>query len=490
MAERNAERRTKIICTLGPASRSPEAIAALVDAGMDVARLNFSHGTHEEHAKVYGRVREASDAAGRAVGILADLQGPKVRLGSFEGGFAVLEKGSMFTVTSESRGRDPSLAGAGSDRRASSTYGALASDLVPGDTVLIDDGLVELTVVSSDGAEVCCEVVEGGLISDHKGINLPGVAVSAPVLSAQDSDDLRFALALGVDVVALSFVRHPQDAEVVRQVMDSAGRRVPVIAKLEKAEAVRSLEAVVDNFDGLMVARGDLGVEIDLEEVPLVQKRAATIARERSKPVIVATQMLESMRHHSRPTRAEVSDVANAVLDGADAVMLSAETSIGEHSLEAVRTMARIIESAEDHGRSTFPQLTPSTVTAADAIASAACHLAKSVGARALVSFTQTGASARRLAALRCPIPLLAFTPDAAVRSQLTLTWGVETFVAPLVGQLEDMVAQVTSTILECGRVGPGDVAVIVAGSLQGRTGGTDMIRVHNFVSSRDLLPA
>jgi len=331
------ERRTKIVCTLGPATRSPDAIAGLVAAGMDVARLNFSHGSRDDHAEIYGRVRDASDAAGRAVSILVDLQGPKIRLGCFDGGFAVLEPGSVFTVTAE-QPHSAVEALAGSSRGASTTYGALAQDLSPGDTILIDDGLIKLTAISSDGTEVSCRVIEGGLVSDRKGINLPGARVSAPALTEKDAEDLRFALALGVDLVALSYVRRPEDADLVRQAMDAAGRRVPVIAKLEKAEAVEHLTRIVDVFDGIMVARGDLGVEMPLEQVPAIQTQAIKLARERARPVIVATQMLESMISAPRPTRAEVSDVAGAIAAGADAVMLSAETSVGAYPAEAVAT--------------------------------------------------------------------------------------------------------------------------------------------------------
>jgi pyruvate kinase len=473
-------RRTKIVCTLGPATQSNDAIAALVEAGMDVARLNFSHGTREQHAAAYGWAREASDAAGRAVGILADLQGPKIRLGSFDGGFAVLEAGSLFTVTRElgdgAEGMRP-----GSSRQASTTYEALAADIAAGDTLLLDDGAVTLRVLSSGQGEVCCEVVEGGLISDHKGINLPGVQVSAPVLSNKDVDDLCFALALGVDMVALSFVRRPENVEAVREVMDAAGRRVPVIAKLESTEAVDHLDGIVEAFDGVMVARGDLGVEMPMEHVPLVQKQAVRLARAHAKPAIVATQMLESMIHHSRPTRAEVSDVANAVLDGADALMLSAETSVGEHATEAVATMARIIAAAEQQGLAGVPTIPSPATTPPEAIAIAAADLGQAVHAQALVAFTQTGATARRLATRRSPIPLLAFTPDAAVRSQLALTWGVETFVVPLASHADDMVTQVGQALLDCGRGQAGDVMVIVAGTLPGRTGSTDMIRVHEL---------
>jgi pyruvate kinase len=483
------QRRTKIVCTLGPATRSPDAIAGLIEAGMDVARLNFSHGTREEHAEIYGRVREASDATGRAVGIFADLQGPKIRLGRFDGGYAVLEPGSTFTVTAEEpHGAVEALAG--SSHGGTTTYRALARDLAPGDTILIDDGLVKLTAISSDGTQVMCRVIEGGLVSDHKGINLPGAQVSAPALTDKDAEDLRFALSLGIDVIALSFVRRPEDADLVRRAMDAAGRRVPIIGKIEKGEAVDSLAGIIDAFDGVMVARGDLAVETPMERVPLIQKRAMTLARQRAKPAIVATQMLESMRVHSRPTRAEVSDVANAVLDGADALMLSAETSVGEYAREAVATMARIIAAAEEGND--FPEIEPADATPEEAIAAAAPHLARSVNARALVAFTHSGATARRLAAQRPPIPVLAFTPVAAVRSRLSLTWGVETFVAPLTGNLDDLLARVADTVRDCGRICWGDTVVIVAGSLQGRSGTTDMIRVLQLDSPNefDRVPA
>ncbi|MGH2718446.1 MAG: pyruvate kinase [Actinomycetota bacterium] len=471
-------RRTRIVCTLGPATAAADAIARLVDAGMDVARLNFSHGTREEHAAVYGRVREASDAAGRAVGILADLQGPKIRLGCLPGGFAVLEPGEEVLLVCGDGGADDAWEVA---RQVSTTYPHLASDVAPGGLLLIDDGLVKLEAVGADGTMLRCRVIEGGMISDRKGINLPGARLRAPVLTSKDLEDLRFALALGVDMVALSFVRRPEDAEVARLAMDAAGRRVPLIAKLEKAEAVARLDEVARAFDGLMVARGDLGVEVPMDQVPLIQKQAITLGRTRSKPVIVATQMLESMRHHSRPTRAEVSDVANAVLDGADAVMLSAETSVGQFPTEAVAAMASIVASAEGQGAAAYPCIEPPLGRAEEAIAAAAPGLAREVDARAIVVFTETGATARRLAMHRPPMSLLAFTRDAAVRSRLAVTWGVETFVAPLSGSLDEMVDQVSRSMLDCGRCRAGDVVVIVAGSLPWSPGATDLIRVHRL---------
>ena len=474
-------RRAKIVCTLGPASASLAAIEALVAAGMDVARLNFSHGTRDQHALAYRRVREISDRTGRAVGILADLQGPKIRLAEFAGGRATLASGAEFVITT--------VECLGDARRASTSYEPLARDVRPGDEILIDDGSVRLQVIASDGREVRTRVVEGGMVSDHKGLNLPGVRVSSPAVTPKDLEDLRFALSLRVDFIALSFVRDPADAAPVRRAMDEAGARLPVIAKLEKPEAVERLEEIVAAFDGLMVARGDLGVEIPLEQVPLVQKRAVRMAREQGKPVIVATQMLESMIEHSRPTRAEASDVANAVLDGADALMLSGETSVGAHSAVAVETMARLIEAAE---RGAATERNPAGLRAADlravgtadALAHAAVRVAHDLEARALVAFTQSGVSARRVARHRPGIPLLAFTTESAVRSQLALSWGVETFVMPRVDHTDAMVTQVERALLELERGRPGDHVVIVAGTPIGATGSTNMLRVHRLGES------
>jgi pyruvate kinase len=474
-------RRAKIVCTLGPASQTPETIGALIDAGMDVARLNFSHGTREQHLATYRLVREAADARRRAVGVLADLQGPKVRLGSFEGGAAFLEAGSLFTVTADP-GPGAGAALAGSSHRATTSYAALSHDVVAGDTLLIDDGRIRLRALESRGNDVLCTVVDGGVVSDHKGLTLPGVRMSVPTLSDKDTEDLRFALGMGVDMVALSFVRRPEDIEAVHQVMDACGRRVPVIAKLEREEAVDRLADIVAAFDGLMVARGDLGVEMPLEQLPLIQKRAVRLARESCKPVIVATQMLESMTHDPRPTRAEVSDVANAVLDGADALMLSGETSVGAHPVETVTTMARIIVATERAGLATLPS--PASTTPAEAIAASAPEVALSVDAQALVAFTETGMSARRLSRHRCHIPILVFTPHAAVRSQLALTWGVETFVVPLAGHTDEMVLQVERALLELGRCRTDDLIVIVAGTLTGESGSTNLLRIHRVGES------
>src|ERR1700712_2450331 len=463
-------RRAKIVCTLGPATGSLEQITALVEAGMDVARLNFSHGKHADHETSYRHVRAASDSAGRAVAILADLQGPKIRLGTFAEGSVVWESGSRVCITVED--------GQGSRDRVSTTYKDLANDARVGDRLLIDDGKLALTVVEVKGPDVFCLVLEGGPVSNNKGLSLPGVAVSVPALSDKDAADLRFALSLGVDFVALSFVRSPRDVELVREVMAQEDVFVPVIAKLEKPEAVENLEAIVEAFDGVMVARGDLGVELPLEEVPLVQKRAVQAARERNKPVIVATQMLESMISSSRPTRAEASDVANAVLDGADAVMLSGETSVGKHPVGAVRVMERIIDAVESSDAS-VPALVRPSRSRSGAIVRAAKEVGGALEVSALATFTQTGETARRLAALHPRQPLLAFTVDARVRSQLALSWGVETFLVPSVHHTDDMVAQVDFSLLSIGRLKVGDRVVVVAGSPPNTVGSTNLIRVH-----------
>ncbi|MEJ6537282.1 MAG: pyruvate kinase, partial [Mycobacterium sp.] len=420
----------------------------------------------------YQRVRKASEATGRAVGILADLQGPKIRLGRFADGKAVWENGDTVRITVEEC--------EGSHDRVSTTYKQLAQDAKPGDRLLIDDGKVAVTVERIDGGDVVCTVTEGGPVSNNKGLSLPGVAVSVPALSAKDIGDLEFALKLGVDLVALSFVRSPADIELVHEVMDRVGRRVPVIAKLEKPEAVANLEAVVLAFDAVMVARGDLGVELPLEEVPLVQKRAIQIARENAKPVIVATQMLESMIQNSRPTRAEASDVANAVLDGADAVMLSGETSVGAYPLEAVRTMARIICAVEENSTAA-PPLAHVPRTKRGVISYAARDIGERLDAKALVAFTSSGDTVRRLSRLHSPIPLLAFATAPEVRSQLALTWGTETFIVPHADSTDDMIRQVDHAMLKLGRYERGDLVIIVAGAPPGTVGSTNLIQVHRI---------
>ncbi|HKB31327.1 MAG TPA: pyruvate kinase [Streptosporangiaceae bacterium] len=467
----DTERRAKIVCTLGPASSG--CIGELVRAGLDVARLNLSHGSLAGHLETYRQVRSASDDVGRCVGVLVDLQGPKIRLGTFATGPVRLAPGDEFTITTEDV--------PGDRHRASTTYTGLADDVAPGDRILVDDGRVLLEVSEVRGRELRTQVIVGGMVSDHKGLNLPGVLLSVPALTDKDASDLRWALGLRADMIALSFVRSPADVEPLHKIMDEVGIRVPVIAKIEKPQAVDTLPDIVAAFDGIMVARGDLGVELPLEQVPLVQKRAIGLAREKARPVIVATQMLESMVSSPRPTRAEVSDVANAVLDGADALMLSAETSIGDYPVEAVATMARIITASEYDFLRTTPSLIRVPTTTGGAIARAAAEVGAVVGAKALVAFTISGETARRLARYRSPIPLLAFTSEPTTRSQLALTWGVETFIVPTVRHTDDMVHQVESALLDIGRCERGDKVVMVAGSPPGSPGRTNALRVHRI---------
>ncbi|WP_370411846.1 pyruvate kinase [Streptomyces fradiae] len=469
-------RRAKIVCTLGPATETYDQIKALIEAGMDVARLNLSHGGHAEHEERYRHVRKAAGEAGRSVGVLADLQGPKIRLGRFREGPVLLERGDEFTITVEPMEGDQHGCG--------TTYAGLAEDVTAGERILVDDGRVTLEVTSVDGPRVRTRVVEGGMVSDNKGLNLPGVAVSVPALSEKDVEDLRWALRTGADVIALSFVRSGRDVEDVHRIMDEEGRRVPVIAKIEKPQAVENIDGIVAAFDGIMVARGDLGVEMPLEQVPIVQKRAIKLAKRNAKPVIVATQMLDSMIENSRPTRAEASDVANAVIDGTDAVMLSGETSVGKYPIETVRTMSRIVEAAEeDILAKGLPPLTERSKprTQGGAVARAAAEIGDFLGARFLVAFTQSGDTVKRLSRYRSPIPLLAFTPDPATRAQLNLTWGVETFLGPHVESTDAMVAQVDEELLRIGRCQKGDIVVITAGSPPGVPGSTNLVRVHHI---------
>ncbi|MXG88518.1 pyruvate kinase [Nocardioides flavescens] len=472
-------RRAKIVCTLGPATSSERRIRELVYAGMDVARLNMSHGDHADHAESYRLVREASDASGHGVAVLADLQGPKIRLERFSGGPVQLRRGQRWTITT----RDVD----GNDEISGTTYKGLAGDVAPGDPLLIDDGKVRLRVLEVvDGTDVVTEVLVAGKVSNHKGINLPGVAVSVPAMSEKDVEDLRFALRLPVDFVALSFVRDGKDAEDVRRIMREEGVMRPVIAKIEKPQAIENLDEVIKAFDGFMVARGDLGVECQMEEVPFLQKTIIDRARLNAKPVIVATQMLESMITSPSPTRAEASDVANAVLDGADAVMLSGETSVGEYPVHTVETMARIIQATEAHALEqhevgTLRALPFEPRTKSGVITKAAGEVAERVEAKYVVAFTTTGDSARRMSRLRGPIPILAFTPEAQTRSQLALSWGVETFKTASVEHTDEMVRQVDEQLLQIGRVQEGDLVVIIAGAPPGIPGSTNALRVHRM---------
>ncbi len=464
-------RRAKMVCTMGPSTSG--RLAEFVEAGMDVARLNLSHGSYAEHEKTYAEIRAASDRTGRAVGVLVDLQGPKIRLGRFAAGPVELVNGASFTITVDDI--------AGDVHRCSTTYKGLPGDVAAGDPILVDDGKVALRVTEVNGGDVLTTVEIGGIVSNNKGLNLPGVAVSVPALSEKDEEDLRWALHLRADMIALSFVRSASDIEDVRRIMASEGVRLPVIAKIEKPQAIDNLEEIVRSADGIMVARGDLGVELPLEDVPIVQKQAVSLARRLARPVIVATQVLESMITMPRPTRAEASDCANAVLDGADAIMLSGETSVGAYALESVQIMNRIIESTEAHGLERIPPLGTQPSTTGGAVTLAAAMVGGLIGVKYLVTFTQSGDSARRMARLRSEIPLLAFTPDPAVRSQLTLVWGIETFLTPMVEHTDEMVMQVDQLLLAVGRCQPGELVVIAAGSPPGIPGSLNAMRVHRM---------
>lgn len=449
-------------------------MAGLIDAGMNVARMNFSHGTQADHEAVYQTVREAAATAGKPVAILADMQGPKIRLGTFESGSEQWNAGDRVRITSEDV--------EGSHDRVSCTYKKLPAEVTKGDRLLVDDGKLALEVIGSDDTDVECLVVEGGPVSNHKGLSLPNVAISVPALSEKDVSDMKFALNLGVDLIAMSFVRHPDDARLGHKIMDEVGVRRPIIAKVEKPEAVERLEEVVRAFDGVMVARGDLGVEMPLDEVPIVQKEIVRLCRENAKPVIVATQMLDSMIENARPTRAEVSDVANAVLDGTDAVMLSGETSVGKYPIGTVRTMAKIVETTEsgpigvthmDHD----PKTKPGAVTAA------AAQVAESIGAKALAAFTQTGDTVKRLARLKPNLPIVGMTSIESVRNQMALSWGTDSYLVEHVDHTDAMFQLVDKTMQEHGLASTGDLVVIVAGTPAGTPGSTNTVRVHQIGS-------
>jgi len=466
-------RRAKIVCTMGPAVESSEKVHELIAAGMNMARLNLSHGGYDEHQSRLDLVRSVAAETNQPVAILVDLQGPKIRLARFVNGPHDLARGDIFTITADEV--------EGTKERVGTTYKGLPGDCKPGDRILIDDGKVTVEVIEVNGNNVVTKVIEPGAVSNNKGINLPGVAVSVPALSEKDKEDLRWGLSAGADFIALSFVRSAADIKDVHAIMDEVGIRRPVIAKIEKPQAVENLQEIVDAFDGIMVARGDLGVELPIEDVPLVQKRCIELAREAAKPVIVATQMLDSMIHNSTPTRAEATDCANAVLDGADALMLSGETSVGEFAIQAVQVMARIIVKTELDMMDRIRPMRTQPKTKGGAITKAAVEVGKIVDAKFLVAFTKSGDSARRMSRLRSPIPILALTPDTATFNQLALSWGVESMITPMVNHTDEMVKQVDSLLVESGRGVIGENIMIVAGSPPGIPGSTNAMRVHRI---------
>jgi pyruvate kinase len=471
-------RRAKIVATLGPATSSYENIRAIIEAGVDVARMNLSHGSYDVHEEVFRNLRRAADDSGRAVATLVDLQGPKIRLGKFENGPHELAVGDIFKITTEDI--------LGTKEIVGTTFKGLPQDVAAGDFLLIDDGKVKVQVVETDGTVVTTQVVVAGAVSNNKGINLPGVAVNVPALSEKDEADLRWGLRLGADLIALSFVRNAADVVRVHEIMAEEGRRVPVIAKIEKPQAVDHLEEIIDAFDAIMVARGDLGVELPLEAVPIVQKRTVELARRMAKPVIVATQMLESMISSPVPTRAETSDVANAILDGADAVMLSGETSVGAYPVITVQTMARIVASTEEHGLERIPPLGTKPRTQGGAMTLAAAEVADFVDAKYVCVFTESGDSARRMSRLRFKIPMKAFCTDEAIRRRMSLIWGIESFVVDRVTHTDAMYYQVDTVLIEEGLAERGDKVVVISGSPPGVPGSTNDVRVHVIGSAID----
>jgi pyruvate kinase len=464
-------RNTKIVATLGPATDAPGILPHLVSAGVDVFRLNASHGTQPEHAARIAAVRAAAGEAGRHIAILLDLQGPKIRLGHFAGGGCTLATGSCFTITTEPVTGTPECASTG--------YASFAHDVRPDDRVLLADGAVELRVLSSDGSSVRTEVVSGGSVGDHKGINLPGVRVSIPSLTEKDLADLSFGLSAGIDLVALSFVRTGSDVQRLRERL--RGHPVPIVAKIEKPEAFENSESILSVTDGVMVARGDLGIETALEKVPHIQKAIIRRARRKGRFVITATQMLESMIEHPTPTRAEVSDVANAIYDGTDAVILSAETAAGKYPVEAVRIMTRIASETEDSIRKKGYQDPPHTAEPSNTqiLADAAYHAARESCAAAIVVFTTTGSSARLVSRYRPPVGIYAITPNAVTARQLSVNYGVTPLLAPEVSNTDEMLEQMNRMMVEGGYLQQGQLVVFLAGQPVGQPGTTNLMKLH-----------
>lgn len=467
---------TKIVATLGPATDTADRIAALLEAGVNVFRLNASHSTQEEHARRIRMIRTECAARGKHAAIMLDLQGPKIRLDSFAGGSCTLEKGKTFIISTRKV--------LGTCEKASTSYPSFARDVHIGSRVLLNDGSVELRATAVYGDEVVLTVIAGGTISDHKGINLPGVKVSSPSLTTKDIDDLEFGLRERVDLIALSFVRSAADVDSLRNHLRARDARIPIVAKIEKPEAVEHIEEIVGTTDGLMVARGDLGVEMDLERVPPIQKSIIRKARRGGKFVITATQMLESMTASPVPTRAEVSDVANAIYDGTDAVMLSAETSTGKYPIEAVRYMAKIAVEAEKSIRTKGfeDRREPSqTQNTAEVVADAAYNAARAACVAALVVFTTTGSSARQIARYRPPVCLFAITPDSEVARQLSVVYGVDPIIAENVDSTDEMLAQMDRVLLQRGALRRDDLVVFVAGQPVGRPGTMNLMKVHRL---------
>lgn len=472
MPLRNPTRRAKIVATIGPATQDPDVLRSLIEAGATTLRLNFSHGSHDDHQRSIRLIRQISFELNQPVGILQDLQGPKIRLGKFEQGSIVLEKGDPFVLTSEII--------VGNHERACVTYDKLAPEVPTGATILLDDGKVEMQVESVDleTQELHCRVVVGGTLSNNKGVNFPGVYLSVKALTDKDREDLVFGLNQGVDWVALSFVRNPQDVLEIKEIIAAAGKHVPVIVKIEKHEAIEQMEAILSLSDGVMVARGDLGVELPAEVVPILQKRLIATANSLGIPVITATQMLDSMVSNPRPTRAEVSDIANAILDGTDAVMLSNETAVGKFPVEAVATMARVAECTEQEGLALGDRKEVGARSIPNAISQAVGRIATQLDAAAIMTLTKSGATARNVSKYRPQAPILAVTPHVHVARQLQLVWGVRPLLVLDLPSSTQTFQAAMSVAQEKGLLNDGDLVVLTAGTLQGVSGSTDLIKV------------
>ena len=466
-------RNTKIVATLGPATASADTIRQLIEAGADVFRLNASHGSQEEHGERIETVRKLSEELGKPIGILLDLQGPKIRLGTFENGGCVLETGQVFILTTEKV--------SGDEKRASVSYGRFAEDVDPGDRVLVADGSVELTVLDTDGVEARCRVITGGFVGDRKGVNLPGVNVSTPSLTKKDMSDLDFGVKAGVDMIALSFVRKRDDVLRLRLFLEQMDANLPIIAKIEKPEGWTNFDEILDESDGVMVARGDLGVEMALEKVPCIQKSIIERARNRGRFVITATQMLETMVNSAVPTRAEVSDVANAIEDGTDAVMLSAETSTGRFPVEAVRMMARIaVEADSAYQAKGYRQLPLASNPNPSEIVSDAAYRAASIAKpSAVVAFTSSGYTGRLVARYRPPVPLFVFTPNESVVRQLTVVYGVRSMVVDRQDSSDEILAELDQLLQEKGQLKLNDTVIILAGFPMSKMGPTNVMKLH-----------
>jgi pyruvate kinase len=464
-------RHSKIVCTIGPASRDPSILKKLLEAGMDVARLNFSHGSHSEHLATIQILRSTAQKLKKTIAILADLQGPKIRTGPLASGPVQLRSGQKFTITTARI--------LGDSTRVNTTFLPLPKEVHRGDRILLSDGLIELRVERVRGREVNCRVANGGALGEHKGINLPGITLCVPALTPKDKADLKFALAHGVDYIAVSFVRRPEDVQLAKSLIRRAGKDTPVIAKLEKPEAIENLEEILRVSDGVMVARGDLGVEMSPERVPVVQKTIIARAREFRRPVITATQMLESMTENPRPTRAEASDVANAIFDGSDAVMLSAETASGKYPVEAASMMARIICEAEESMTEFARPAMQEKLKVAETVAELVCHASRELHMRWIVVFTHSGFTARLISRYRPLVPIAAFSPEAATRRRMALIWGVRPLAIPDLRKVDQLAEISGKRLLQEKLVRSGDVIAVVAGTPMGVRGTTNFMKFH-----------